>query len=326
MEKLVSIIIVNYNKYQDTVSCVKSLLNQSYKNFEVIVLDNGSKYDLFLNLNKSLEEFKNELNLKLIRSKRNLYYGAGNNKAIKTAKGDYICLLNFDVVLSPDYVERMVEFLEKYPNAGMISPRIKILDNEALLWNAGSFIDYKSAIVIGNRGYLEYDPHNREYTKIEEIDFAPGTAVFIRKDVINKVGLIDEIFFMYHEDPDWNFRAKKEGYKSYYVPTTTIYHNVPRIISEERMVFNHHFFTRNAQILVWKHAKILDILIFYYIFIIMNLGIIGLNILFRKMNKIKIRIISIIQGFRIGVRRRTNRSCRKYMISDYRYIKNLQKF
>ncbi|MFX1361795.1 MAG: hypothetical protein ACFE8T_15830, partial [Promethearchaeota archaeon] len=100
----------------------------------------------------------------------------------------------------------------------------------------------------------------------------------------------------------------------------------PRIVDQERMIFNHHFFTRNSQILVWKHAKITDIMVFYYIFSILNLGIIFLNFLKLNFNKIKIRLVSIWQGFRIGVRRRTNRSCRKYMISDYYYIKSLQKF
>jgi GT2 family glycosyltransferase len=216
--------------------------------------------------------------------------------------------------------------LESHPDAGMITPKIKVYRDKSILWNTGAYLNFRSAIVIGNRGYLEYDPHDRRYNDIEIIGFAPGTAVFIKKEVINEIGLMDEIFFMYHEDPDWNLRAQVKGFKSYYVPKSIVYHNVPRIITEDRMIFNHHFFTRNSQILVWKHAKLLDILIFYYIFSFLNLGIIILNFLTRNYKNIIIRINSIWQGFRIGLKRRTNRSCRKYMVHDYNYIKKIQKF
>ena len=326
MGKLVSIIVLNYNNYHLTIDCLDSLTKQTYKEFEVILFDNGSKLDLFLELEKIINQFEKILNIKLIRNKKNIYFVPASNKAIKISKGDYICLLNYDVIVNPDFIEKMVVFLKSHPEAGMITPKIRVYKDKRILWNTGAFLNFRSAIVIGNRGYLEYDPQNYKYNDIETIGFAPGTAVFINKEVIEDIGLMDEIFFMYHEDPDWNLRAQKKGYKSYYVPTTIVYHNVPRIISEERMIFNHHFFTRNSQILVWKHAKLMDIIIFYYIFSILNLGIIFLNIITRKFKSVLIRLNSIRQGFRIGLKRRTNRSCKKYIISDYNYIKKIQNF
>ncbi len=326
MEKLVSIIILNYNNYKNTIECLKSLIHQKYKNFEVILVDNGSKLRYYLDLEKDIVQFEVNLKLKLIRNEKNIFFVSGSNKAIKIAKGEYLCLLNYDVIVNPDFIEKMVTFLEAHPEAGMITPKIRVYKDKDILWNSGAFLNFRSAIVIGNRGYLEYDPLDKKYNDIETIGFAPGTAVFINKKVIEDIGLMDEIFLMYHEDPDWNLRAQKKGYKSYYVPTTTVYHNIPRLISEERMIFNHHFFTRNSQILVWKHAKFIDILIFYYIFGILNLGIIFLNFLTRKFKSIIIRINSIWQGFRIGLKRRTHRSCRKYMIHDYNYIKKIQDF
>ncbi len=326
MGKLVSVIILNYNNNTCTLDCLKSLEHQNYNDFEVILVDNGSKNDSYLELKKQLNNLNDILNLKLVRNNYNLYFVSGSNKAIKIAKGKYICLLNFDVIVSPDFIEKMVEFLETHPEAGMITPKIKNFKDKRILWNTGAYLNFRSAIVIGNRGYLEYDPQNKKYNDIETIGFAPGTAVFINKKVIDDIGLMDEIFFMYHEDPDWNLRAQKKGYKSYYVPTTIVYHDVPRIISEDRMIFNHHFFTRNSQILVWKHARLIDIIIFYYIFSILNLGIIFLNIFTRKFKPVIIRLNSIWQGFRIGLKRRTNRTCKKYIISDYNYIKKIQNF
>lgn len=324
MEKLVSIIILNYNKYNYTLECLESLKNQTYQKFEVILVDNGSKNNLFMEFKREIKKFEDMLKIKLIRNNINLLFVAGTNKAIKMSNGEFICLLNYDVILSPDFIEKMVNFLETHPEAGMITPKIKIYKDQCILWNTGAFVNFRSGIVIGNRGYLEYDPYNLKYNEIESIGFAPGTAVFINKRVIEEIGLMDEIFLMYHEDPDWNIRAQNKGFKSYYVPTTIVYHNVPRKINKTRMMFNHHFFTRNSQILVWKHGKFSDILIFYYIFSVMNLIIIVTNIITRKFKLIILRLNSIWQGFRIGLKRRTNRKCKKNLISDYKFIINMR--
>lgn len=289
----------------------------------MILVDNCSKYSLYLKLKKQIKEFEKLLNIRLIRNNKNLYFAAGNNKAIKEAKGDYICLLNYDTVVEPNFIEKMVDFLEKTPDAGMITPKIKIQKDRSILWNAGAYLNFRSGIIIGNRGYLEYDPYNRKYNQIEEIGFAPGTAVIFRKEIIEKVGLMDEIFLMYHEDPDWNLRAQKAGFKSYYVPTTIVYHDVSRIGNKNREFFNYHFFTRNSQIVAWKHTSFLNIIIFYYIFCIMNFGLIFLYILGRNFQNAVLQLNSMWQGFRIGVKRRTHRSCRKNIITDYHFIKKL---
>ena len=323
---MATVIVVNFNRYQFTVDCLKSLTIQTYPNFEVIVVDNGSQFELYLELKKQLKQFRSKLKITLIRSELNLYFSAGNNKAIKVANGDFICLLNYDTVVMPDFIEKMVDFLEKTPNAGMITPKIKVYNDKDILWNTGAYINFKSGIVIGNRGYLEYDPKNLKYNDVESIGFAPGTAVFFKKEVIEEVGLMDDIFFMYHEDPDWNFRAQKKGYTSYYVPTTIVYHNVSRISDSKREKFNYHFFSRNSQIFVWKHASFIDIVFFYYIYCIMNFGLVFLYIIKRNFNLALLQLNSMWQGFRIGVKRRTNRSCRKHIVKDYHFVQKIQNF
>ncbi|MFX1451361.1 MAG: glycosyltransferase family 2 protein, partial [Promethearchaeota archaeon] len=87
MQKLVSIIILNYNNNHFTIDCLKSLTKQSYKNFEIIIVDNGSKYDTYLELKTILKEFESKLNIKLVRSNYNLYFAGGNNKGLKYTKG-----------------------------------------------------------------------------------------------------------------------------------------------------------------------------------------------------------------------------------------------
>jgi len=326
LEKLVSVIILNYNNYRLTIDCLKSLTKQNYSNFEIILVDNGSKNTNYLELKKNLLQFENSLNIRFIRNKRNLYFGGGSNKAIKVAKGDYICLLNNDTIVMPDFIEKMVDFLEKNPDAGMITPKIKFYKDENYIWNAGASINFRKTIVVINRGYMEYDSLNERYNDIETIGFAPGTALFIKKSVIDEIGLMDEIFLMYHEDPDWNIRAQKSGYKSYYVPTTIVYHNVPLVTEESRVLFNFYFFKRNSNILAWEYAGLNDLIYFIIISFISILYEIVMHIINRKIWFLFFPLYALYRGLIIGVKRRTNRSCRKNLIKDYHIVRRLQKF
>ena len=325
MKRLVTIIIVNYNKPQYTIDCLRSLTNQTYKNFEVILVDNGSEYNSFLKLKKELEYYKKSIEIILIRNKLNLFFAGGNNKAIKIANGEYICLLNNDTIVSPDFIERMVDFLEPNSNVGMISPKIKGYKTKNYLWNAGAEINFRSANISRIRGLWEYDPNNQKYNEISLTDYAVGTALFVKKEVIDKIGLLDEIFFMYFEETEWNFRSKKIGYKNYYVPTTIVYHKVSPNISKKSLLLKQFFLTRNAQILVWKHAKFLDLLIFYLKFSFRNLRIILVSLMNREFYVAYLRLSSLLQGFRIGIKKRSNRSCRKILIKDYYFIIKNQK-
>ncbi|MBD3196271.1 MAG: glycosyltransferase [Candidatus Lokiarchaeota archaeon] len=325
MKKLVSIIILNYNKYQYSLNCVKSLKDQTYRNFEVILIDNDSELDNYMKLKTEIKKLDPSFNLKLIRNEHNLYFGGGSNRGIKSSNGAYLCLLNNDVIVESDFIEKMVAFLEDHPEAAFITPKIKIYRNKSLIWNAGAYINYKTTIIVKNRGYRELDKDDIKYSEIEEIGFAPGTAVFFRRDIIEEIGLIDEIFFMYHEDPDWSLRALKKGYKTYYVPTAKVYHDVPIDMNKRRSLFNYFFFKRNSQILVWKHANLCQFLVFYYLFIYTNFIELVWHTLKRHRKKFYILLNAILRGLTIGYRRRTHRNSKKQMISDYYYAKRIQR-
>jgi GT2 family glycosyltransferase len=326
MKKSVSIIILNYNKNQDTLDCLKSLKIQTYKNFEILLVDNGSEYNSFLELKRELKQFKEALEIILIRIKANLFFSGGNNKALKIANGEYICLLNNDTIVSPDFIEKMVDFLEENPDAGMISPKIKVYKNKNYLWYAGAYVNLKKASVSVPRGIWEFDPQNQKYNEVILTDFAAGTALFLKKEVIDKIGLLDEIFFMYFEETDWNLRAKKKGYKIYYVPTTIIYHKVTPFIGKKAFLLKKFFFNRNRQILVWKHAKFIDLLIFYFGFSLKNFKIILVAVMNRRFYLAFLLFYSFLKGFRIGIKRRSNRSCRKNLIKDYNFLRWIQRF
>ena len=326
MKKLVSIIILNYNKSQDTIDCLKSLKIQTYKNFEILLVDNGSEYNSFLEMKRELKQFSEALEIVLIRNKVNVYFTVGNNKALKNANGEYICLLNNDTIVSPDFIERMVDFLEENSDAGMISPKIKAYINKDYLWYAGALVNLRKASISILRGRWEFDPQNQNYNEVSLTDYAAGTALFLKKEVIDKIGLLDEIFFMYFEETDWNLRAKKKGYKIYYVPTTIIYHNVTPIIGKKALLLKKFFFNRNKQILVWKHAKFIDLLIFYLGYSLKNLKMMLIAVMNRQLYLIFLLFYSFLQGLRIGIKRRSNRSCSKNIIKDYNSLKWIQRF
>ena len=313
---------MNYNKYNYTLECLKSLQKQTYKNFEVIVVDNGSKKNLYLKLKKELNQFENILKILLIRNEYNLYFASGNNKGMKIATGDYLCLLNYDTIVEPDLIEKLVEFMENNPDAGMISPKIRIYRNKNYMYYGGGEINIRSSYVAKPKGIWEKETKNEKYNKISPTDFAAGTALFLRKRITEKIGLLDDIYFMYFEETDWNIRAKRNGFNNYYVPTTTVYHNITRNI--HRNIFQQYFFNRNRQIFVWKHGTYIDLLIFYYRFLLMNFRSFLRLLKNRSLYLVYLQLHSLLQGFRIGLKRRTNQSCKNIIIKDYYFIKEMQ--
>ncbi len=131
---------------------------------------------------------------------------------------------------------------------------------------------------------------------------------------------------MYYEETDWNLRAKKKGYKIYYVPTTIIYHNVTPVIGKKASLLKQFFFKRNTQILVWKHAKFIDLLIFYLGYSLKSLKLILVAVMNRRFYLVFVLFYSFLQGFRIGIKRRSNRSCSKILVKDYNSLKWIQCF
>ncbi|MHA1395562.1 MAG: glycosyltransferase family 2 protein [Promethearchaeota archaeon] len=328
MEGLVSIIILNYKNYSDTIKCLESLVNSSYKNFEVIIIDNGSPEHVFIKFKEKLSPFNSKLNYKVIRSAKNLFFTGGNNKAIKFTKGDYICLLNNDTIVLPNFLKTMIDFLEKNPDAGMICPKIKHYKYKSMIWYAGAKINFKNPFIVEIIGQREFDISDSKYNTPIITDFAVGTALFLRKQVVSEIGLLDDIYFIYQEDPDWNLRLKMKNYKSYYVPKTIVYHNIKIPIKKGRLYFRKFMIRRNSQILAWKFANIKQLIIFYVIYLFTMTKEIGELLIFYKFKKpflLYLYIMAIWQGFRIGLKRKTNRSCKKILLKDYKFISKIQK-
>jgi O-antigen biosynthesis protein len=223
-----SVIIVNYNVKYFLEQCLHSVYKSiQHLGAEVMVVDNNS-------VDGSCQMIHEKFpGVTLIENKVNLGFSKANNQAIRMARGKYILLLNPDTVVQEDTFSSCIQFMESHPEAGCLG--VKMIDGK------GNFLPeskrglptpavafYKifglSALFPSSQRFGRYHLGFLEKDKIHEVDVIAGAYMFLRKSVLDKVGLLDEDFFMYGEDIDISYRITQAGYKNYYYPLTTIIH------------------------------------------------------------------------------------------------------
>jgi len=231
-----SIIIVNWNTKQLLLDCLNSIFrNTKNLNYEVIVVDNGStdgsrKWLRNLGLKgyrnigekpKSLYPYT-PIPLKIIFNKKNLGFSKANNQGIKIAKGRYILLLNSDTKIMDNALKKLVDFAETKPNLGVVGPRLLNKDG-SFQPSVGRFFTLPLAILwlISGDKFLYFSP-----ARSVQVDWVAGAAFLINRQVPEKVGLLDENFFMYMEEVEWCWRIKKAGFQIWFYPGAEIYHLV----------------------------------------------------------------------------------------------------
>jgi len=223
-----SVVIVNYNVKHFLEQCLHSVEKAS-KNIEteVFVVDNNSVDGSKGMLIRKFPE------VKLILNSRNLGFSKANNQAIKRATGDYVLLLNPDTVVEEDTFEKVVAFMDEHPEAGGLG--VKMIDGKGKFlpeskrglptpWVAFNKVFGLSALFPKSKVFGKYHLTFLDKDTIHQIDVLAGAFMLMRKEALDKVGLLDEEFFMYGEDIDLSYRITKGGYCNYYFPETTIIH------------------------------------------------------------------------------------------------------
>lgn len=213
---LVSIISVNFNQPEVTGEMVESLMKITYPAVEVIVVDNGSTMG---NLEEILLKYPT---VKLIKSTVNLGFAGGNNLGIKQAGGDYIFFLNNDTVVEPGFLEPLIEKCRQNPLIGVVSPKIYFAHTPGLLQYTG-FSDI-STFTTRSVGWGCCMQDVKQFEEDRETFFGHGAAMLVPRHVIEEVGLMAEIFFLYYEEMDWCKRIRNAGYKIFYVHNSVVYH------------------------------------------------------------------------------------------------------
>jgi len=212
---LISIITINYKQSKVTNLLITSLQQIGRNDFEIVIVDNNSGNDVS-NINT------NYSNVVLIKNSKNLGFAGGNNTGIKVAKGKYILLLNNDTEAKNDFIEPMIKLFRSDKSIGAISPKIKFFNQPGIIQYAGFSKMNPFTLRMNAVGSHQID--DGKYTKVYETNFAHGCALMVTRDVINKVGLLPEAYFLYYEEHDWSTRIKKFGYKIFYQGHSEIYH------------------------------------------------------------------------------------------------------
>ena len=210
---LVSIIVLNYNAGELLVNCINSLKKSSYTNLEIIVVDNISSDN---SQKKCKERFPE---IKLIQNNENLGYCGGNNVGIKDAKGEFIVILNPDTIVQTNCIDELVSAYNKF-GEGLYQPKILSLNEEDIIQSTGNMLHIFGFGFARDKGGKIVD----KIEEIEKIGYASGTCLFTSRKVFDKIGLLDEFLFLYHDDLDLGWRAAQIGINSYYVPKSKIFH------------------------------------------------------------------------------------------------------
>ena len=212
---LVSVVIVNWNGKHLLGECLDSLRVQTFRNYEIILVDNGSQDGSA----GFIQERYPDVTLVVLRQNRG--FAGGNNAGIRCAAGTYIALLNNDTSVDPSWLACLISEAEENANSvGMWASKILSHDNPAIIDNVGLLL-YPDGLGRG-KGRLEVDVG--QYDRAGEALFPIGCAALYRKAMLDEIGLFDEEFFAYADDVDLGLRARQAGWQCRYVPSAKVYH------------------------------------------------------------------------------------------------------
>jgi GT2 family glycosyltransferase len=213
---LVSLITVNYIHLRDTIEFLESAEKLTYPNIEIIVVDNGSPEG------KPTEDLKKKYPaVFFIESEKNVGFAGGNNLGMKVARGHFFFLLNNDTVLLPGFMEPIIDFMLAHPDAGMASPKVLYPNAKILQYVGATHINPftgRGKIM----GLMEQD--NGQYNSCYKTQLAHGAALIVPRKVVEKVGLMPEVYFLYYEEHDWCEMVKRAGFSMYYIGTSKVLH------------------------------------------------------------------------------------------------------
>ncbi|MEN6617430.1 MAG: glycosyltransferase family 2 protein [Syntrophorhabdus sp.] len=238
----VSVVIPNLNGEKLLPMCLDTLRKQTFTDFEIIVIDNGSR-DGSVNLLKTAYP-----EVRLIILDKNYGFAYPVNRGIEASKGEFVCLLNNDIELDPRWMEELLDSLKKHPDAGSAGPKLMRYHERKRINVLGIRVNSNGHVEIVGAG--EHDAG--QYDDEEHVFGVNAGASMYRKAMFDDIGLFDEVFFASFEDVDLAFRAQLAGYKALYVPRSVGYHMVGATIKKKRYRPT-YLNNRNTTLFFWKN-------------------------------------------------------------------------
>lgn len=303
----VAIVLLNWNSYQLTVECLESLEKLNYPDYHIFIVDNDSQDSSFEDLKKDYMMNKFNLPITFMQSGANLGFAGGNNVAIKKAYEmgyPYIWMLNNDTVVEANSLSTLVEAISKDTKTGIVGSKILYYDTD-LIWYAGGTINTWTGKT-KHLGYKERDIG--QYNSSFQVDYVTGCSLLFKRELIDSIGLMQEDYFLYYEETDWNIRAKQENWKIVYVPDSVVYHKVSISSGGEDNLspYVEYYYIRNSYIMIRRTqsmAKIITATLLLFLKLIKS----HLKILIKKQdNKIN-RSKLIIKAFFDGIIMKTGK-------------------
>jgi len=313
----VAIIILNWNGWKDTIECLESVFRNTYPNYQVIVVDNGStdgsiekikawadgkqreeaerggdstkEEEVISNWKNKDDKLSLQYPLILIQTGENLGYAGGNNIGIRFALNklfNYICILNNDVIGENNFLRSIISKMEHDKSIGIAGPMLCDYYNNEIVQSSGVKLDlYTGRMISFNAGI------NKNICKKNLIiDYIGGACLIIRSSLINLIGVIPEVYFMFFEETEWCIKAKRKGYKVMCIWKSTVYHKLSRSINKLEEI-PEYYKKRNKIIFEKRNANRIQLFVFYIYEILRIIK----DIIFMKIRT------NILKGFMDGV-------------------------
>lgn len=255
---LVSIITLNYNQTAITCEFLESTRKLQYKHFETIVVDNASKVDPTAQITAG-----NYPNVTILRSDRNLGFTGGNNLGMRHAKGDFVFIVNNDTEVTPTLLDVLLAPFSEDPSIGVTCPKIRYFSHPNIIQYAGFYpmnlyTGRQNAVGSNEEDKGQWDVSNDTYC-------AHGAAMLVKREVIDKVGMFADKFFIYYEESDWSARIRRAGYKIRYVAGGLIYHKESITMGKESAI-KAYYHTRNRILYMRRNTNAMQLTAFTLFF------------------------------------------------------------
>lgn len=213
---MVSIITINYNGYKDTCELIDSIRKHETYPYEIIVVDNSPAKDEALQLKSDYPDAT------IIWPGQNSGFAGGNNIGYGHSAGEYILFVNNDVVINGPFLETLVNRMQSSSAIGAVSPKIKYEDHRDIIQYAG--YTPMNPIRISNRKIGTNQIDHGQYDQAAPTAFIHGACMFTSRKVLERAGLMTEIYFLFYEELDWSLQLQRAGYQTWFEPAVSVFH------------------------------------------------------------------------------------------------------
>lgn len=243
----ISFITVCYNGFDDTCELIESLKQIIHSvSYEIIVVDNASRKDEASELQTRYPD------IKAIRSERNLGFAGGNNLGIREAAGKYIFLINNDTFIEEDGLSYLIERLENDVKIGAVSPKIRFAFPPRNIQFAG--FTPLSYATLRNESIGFGCPDNGSFDTPHTSPYLHGAAIMLKREAIDKAGLMPEAYFLYYEELDWCVSLRRAGYELWYEPRFTVFHKESQSTGQSSPLRT-YYMTRNRMLFAQRNLR-----------------------------------------------------------------------